>query len=118
MLGPTAQAEVARRARHLAQASSPKALGELRDLVRGIHPSVLGYRGLVDACAALALDKPFAVEVPANDGRRRRTAAGAGAAGLSHLVPDGEPGVGVEEVQAVELDLEHRSVAGLQQRAG
>lgn len=51
VLGPTAQAEVARRARHLAQASSPKALGELRDLVRGIHPSVLAYRGLVDACA-------------------------------------------------------------------
>ena len=46
-----------------AQASSAKALAELRDLVRGIHPPVLADRGLVDAVRALALDSPLPVEV-------------------------------------------------------
>ncbi|MEZ0090162.1 sensor histidine kinase [Streptacidiphilus sp. EB129] len=42
---------------------SSRALGELRDLVRGIHPPVLSDRGLGDAVRALALDTPLAVEV-------------------------------------------------------
>ncbi|MGH9104362.1 MAG: histidine kinase [Acidimicrobiales bacterium] len=46
-----------------AQASSSKALAELRDLVRGIHPPVLADRGLADAVRALALDHPLPVEV-------------------------------------------------------
>jgi signal transduction histidine kinase len=46
-----------------AQGSSVKALAELRDLVRGIHPPVLADRGLVDAVYALALDSPLPVEV-------------------------------------------------------
>ncbi len=46
-----------------AQGSSSKALAELRDLVRGIHPPVLADRGLVDAVRALALDNPLPVEV-------------------------------------------------------
>jgi signal transduction histidine kinase len=46
-----------------AQASSAKALSELRDLVRGIHPPVLADRGLVDAVRALALDSPLPVDV-------------------------------------------------------
>ena len=49
-----------------AQASSAKALAELRDLVRGIHPPVLADRGLVDAVRALALDSPLPVEVTAD----------------------------------------------------
>lgn len=46
-----------------AQGASAKALGELRDLVRGIHPPVLADRGLVDAVRALALDSPLPVDV-------------------------------------------------------
>ncbi|MQY05651.1 sensor histidine kinase [Actinomadura macrotermitis] len=43
--------------------SSAKALHELRDLVRGIHPPVLADRGVGDAVRALALDHPLDVEV-------------------------------------------------------
>ncbi|MFF2405457.1 sensor histidine kinase [Streptomyces sp. NPDC058092] len=43
--------------------SSSKALGELRDLVRGIHPPVLSDRGLGDAVRALGLDSPLPVDV-------------------------------------------------------
>jgi signal transduction histidine kinase len=52
----------------LAQAreSSAKALDELRDIVRGIHPPVLADRGLPDAVRALALDHPLRVEVSAD----------------------------------------------------
>ncbi|MGH3119992.1 MAG: sensor histidine kinase [Streptosporangiaceae bacterium] len=42
-----------------ARDSSAKALGELRNLVRGIHPPVLADRGLADAIRALALDSPL-----------------------------------------------------------
>ncbi|GAA1968880.1 sensor histidine kinase [Catenulispora subtropica] len=48
-----------------AKDSSAKALSELRDLVRGIHPPVLADRGLVDAVRALALDAALDVEVQA-----------------------------------------------------
>ncbi|WP_316776497.1 sensor histidine kinase [Streptomyces sasae] len=43
--------------------ASVEALGELRDLVRGIHPPVLAERGLGDAVRALALRLPVATEV-------------------------------------------------------
>ncbi|WP_052440860.1 sensor histidine kinase [Streptacidiphilus anmyonensis] len=46
-----------------AKGASAKALGELRDLVRGIHPPVLADRGLVDAVQALVLDLPLHVQV-------------------------------------------------------
>jgi signal transduction histidine kinase len=46
-----------------AKDSSVKALSELRDLVRGIHPPVLADRGLVDAVRALALDSPLRVHI-------------------------------------------------------
>ncbi|WP_055588944.1 sensor histidine kinase [Peterkaempfera griseoplana] len=46
-----------------ARQSSQKALQELRDLVRGIHPPVLAERGLGDAVRLLALDSPLPVEV-------------------------------------------------------
>jgi signal transduction histidine kinase len=42
--------------------TSSKALTELRDLVRGIHPPVLADRGLGDAVRALALDTPLHIE--------------------------------------------------------
>jgi signal transduction histidine kinase len=46
-----------------ARDSSVKALAELRDLVRGIHPPVLADRGLADAVRALALDSALQVGV-------------------------------------------------------
>jgi signal transduction histidine kinase len=46
-----------------AREASAKALTELRDLVRGIHPPVLAERGLGDAIRALALDLPLPAEV-------------------------------------------------------
>jgi signal transduction histidine kinase len=48
------------------RASSAKALHELRDLVRGIHPPVLADRGIGDAVRSLALDHPLDVEVSAD----------------------------------------------------
>jgi signal transduction histidine kinase len=46
-----------------AREASAKALTELRELVRGIHPPVLSDRGLGDAVRALALDSPLYVDV-------------------------------------------------------
>ena len=46
-----------------ARDASARALAELRDLVRGIHPPVLADRGLTDAVRALALDSPLRVRV-------------------------------------------------------
>jgi signal transduction histidine kinase len=46
-----------------ARESSSKALTELRDLVRGIHPPVLAERGLGDAVRALAMASPLRTEV-------------------------------------------------------
>jgi signal transduction histidine kinase len=46
-----------------ARDASAKALTELRDLVRGIHPPVLADRGLAAAVRALALDSPLPVQV-------------------------------------------------------
>ncbi|MGH3373560.1 MAG: sensor histidine kinase [Actinoallomurus sp.] len=46
-----------------ARESSSKALNELRDLVRGIHPPVLAERGLGDAVRALAMASPLRTEV-------------------------------------------------------
>lgn len=43
--------------------ASAKALNELRDMIRGIHPPVLADRGLGDAVRALALDSPLPAEV-------------------------------------------------------
>ena len=49
-----------------ARDTSARALNELRDLVRGIHPPVLSDRGLGDAVRALALDSALPVEVTAD----------------------------------------------------
>ncbi|WP_424187277.1 sensor domain-containing protein [Actinokineospora sp. G85] len=45
------------------RAASVTALGELRSLVRSIHPPVLSERGLGDALKALALDLPLTTHV-------------------------------------------------------
>jgi signal transduction histidine kinase len=53
-----------------ARDASVKALSELRDLVRGIHPPVLADRGLADAIRALALDSPMRIDLVSDaDGR-------------------------------------------------
>jgi signal transduction histidine kinase len=46
-----------------AREMSSRALTELRDLVRGIHPPVLADRGLGDAVRALALETPVATKL-------------------------------------------------------
>jgi signal transduction histidine kinase len=46
-----------------AREASARALTELRELVRGVHPPVLADRGLADAVRALALDCPLAVQI-------------------------------------------------------
>ena len=61
-----------------ARDSSAKALTELRDLVRGIHPPVLADRGIGEAVRALAMDSP--AEDPGHQ-RAARPAAGAGRVG-------------------------------------
>jgi signal transduction histidine kinase len=62
--------EAARALLYEARDASVKALAELRDLVRGIHPPVLADRGLADAIRALALDAPVRIEL-ASDVRGR-----------------------------------------------
>jgi signal transduction histidine kinase len=44
-----------------ARDTSARALTELRELVRGVHPPVLADRGLAEAIRALALDSPLRV---------------------------------------------------------
>ena len=46
-----------------ARDASVKALAELRDLVRGIHPPVLADRGLAAAIQALVLDSPMRIHL-------------------------------------------------------
>ncbi|HTX83781.1 MAG TPA: histidine kinase [Streptosporangiaceae bacterium] len=46
-----------------ARDASAKALIELRDLVRGIHPPVLADRGIGEAVRALAMDSPLKIRV-------------------------------------------------------
>jgi signal transduction histidine kinase len=46
-----------------ARATASAAIGDLRSVVRGIHPPVLADRGLGGAVEALALDMPVPVEV-------------------------------------------------------
>jgi signal transduction histidine kinase len=66
--------EAARALLYEARDASVKALAELRDLVRGIHPPVLADRGLADAIRALALDTPVRIDLAsdlASDSRGR-----------------------------------------------
>ncbi|MBM0127940.1 sensor histidine kinase [Pimelobacter simplex] len=55
--------DAARRLINEARGTSSTALGELRDVVRGIHPPVLADRGLTGAVSALALDMAVPVEL-------------------------------------------------------
>ncbi|WP_182378551.1 sensor domain-containing protein [Nocardioides sp. WS12] len=55
--------EAARRLVLDARSNSSAVLGELRDVVRGIHPPVLADRGLTGAVSALAIDMAVPVEL-------------------------------------------------------
>ena len=55
-----------------ARDNSAKALRELRELVRGIHPPVLADRGLTDAIRALALDTPLRIHLASDLSEDRR----------------------------------------------
>jgi signal transduction histidine kinase len=55
-----------------ARDNSAKALRELRDLVRGIHPPVLADRGLAEALRALALDTPLRIHLTSDLGQTGR----------------------------------------------
>jgi signal transduction histidine kinase len=65
-----ADPERARRLVSEARGTTIAVLGDLRSVVRGIHPPVLADRGLVGAVEALSVDLPLEVEVEAGlDGR-------------------------------------------------
>jgi signal transduction histidine kinase len=50
-----------------AQSEAQQALSDLRELARGIHPAVLGSRGLVDAAETAAARMPIPVRVEADE---------------------------------------------------
>ena len=90
-----------------ARDNSVKALAELRDLVRGIHPPVLADRGLADAIRALALDSPLRVQVTGPlDGRLPAPVESAGYFAVSELLANVAKHSGAG---AAEVDLRHSS---------
>ena len=92
-----------------ARDASAKALGELRDLVRGIHPPVLADRGLADAVRALALDAPARVTVRgALPGRVPAPVESAAYFAVSELLANVAKHAGV---LAAEVDLRHEAGA-------
>ncbi|MBA2811793.1 sensor domain-containing protein [Streptomyces sp. KM273126] len=85
----------------LAQArrNSAEALGELRDLVRGIHPPVLAERGLGDAVRALALRLPVATEVTVElDGRADAPVESAAYFAISEVLTNAVKHSGAERI--------------------
>jgi signal transduction histidine kinase len=92
-----------------ARDASAKALGELRDLVRGIHPPVLADRGLADALRALALDAPVRVRVTGDlDGRVPAPVESAAYFAVSELLANVAKHAGA---LAAEVDLRHEAGA-------
>ncbi|MEU3844228.1 sensor histidine kinase [Streptomyces sp. NPDC028635] len=91
----------------LAQArhNSLAALGELRDLVRGIHPPVLAERGLGDAVRALALRLPVGTEVSVDlPGRAQAPVESAAYFAVSELLTNAVKHSGADRVW---VDLHH-----------
>jgi signal transduction histidine kinase len=90
-----------------ARDASARALAELRDLVRGIHPPVLADRGLADAIRALALDSPLRVQVTGPlDSRLPAPVESAGYFAVSELLANVVKHSGAG---AAEVDLRHSS---------
>ena len=92
-----------------ARDASAKALSELRDLVRGIHPPVLADRGLAEAIRALALDSPLRVQVTGQlDGRVPAPVESAAYFAVSELLANVVKHAGA---QRAEVDVRHSSGA-------
>jgi signal transduction histidine kinase len=92
-----------------ARDASARALGELRDLVRGIHPPVLADRGLAEAVRALALDAPVRVTVRGSlPGRVPAPVESAAYFAVSELLANVAKHAGV---LAAEVDLRHEADA-------
>jgi signal transduction histidine kinase len=90
-----------------AKDASARALSELRDLVRGIHPPVLADRGLADAVRALALDSPLRVRVTGLlDGRPPAPVESAAYFAVSELLANVAKHSGAH---GAEVDLRHSS---------
>ena len=88
-----------------ARDASAKALAELRDLVRGVHPPVLADRGLADAVRALALDSPARARVTGSlDGRPPAPVESAAYFAVSELLANVAKHAGA---QSAEIDLRH-----------
>ena len=92
-----------------ARDASAKALSELRDLVRGIHPPVLADRGLAAAVQALILDSPLRVRVTGSlDGRPPAPVESAAYFAVSELLANVAKHSGAG---AAEADLRHSAGA-------
>jgi signal transduction histidine kinase len=92
-----------------ARDASGKALAELRDLVRGVHPPVLADRGLADAVRALALDSPVRTQVTGSlDGRPPAPVESAAYFAVSELLANVAKHAGA---QAAEIDLRYSADA-------
>ena len=94
-----------------ARESSAKALSELRDLVRGVHPPVLAERGLGDAVHALALDVPLptSVEVDLPYGRAPAPVEAAVYFAVSEALTNAVKHSGAERV-AVRVEHDGRTI--------
>jgi signal transduction histidine kinase len=92
-----------------ARDASAKALAELRDLVRGVHPPVLADRGLADAVRALALDSPVRTRVTGSlVGRPPAPVESAAYFAVSELLANVAKHAGA---QSAEIDLRHSADA-------
>ncbi|HEX4292484.1 MAG TPA: histidine kinase [Trebonia sp.] len=88
-----------------ARDASAKALAELRDLVRGVHPPVLADRGLAEAVRALALDSPARARVTGSLERRAPAPVESAAYfAVSELLANVAKHAGA---QSAEVDLRH-----------
>ena len=88
-----------------ARDASAKALTELRDLVRGVHPPVLADRGLADAVRALALDSPARARVTGSlDGRAPAPVESAAYFAVSELLANVAKHAAA---QSADVDLRH-----------
>ena len=90
-----------------ARESSSKALTELRDLVRGIHPPVLAERGLGDAVRALVMASPLKTEVSVDlPGRAEPPVESAAYFAVSEILTNAAKHAGAQRVW---VDLRHEA---------
>lgn len=89
-----------------ARETSSRALGDLRDLVRGIHPPVLADRGLGDAVRALALDTPLRADLDIDlPGRPEAPVESAAYFAAAEIVANA---VKHGQARAIDIRMQHR----------